>query len=140
MPNVAETTSNSTYLPFTRKLVPRLAAGTVVSSSPPRTVPPGSTIEKPPPSHPSEDAAFSGVSSAVNAGATNAPEIASATGTVARIRFDNENTEAIRRIINPPFSFFAIGFSRLVKTLSKRCWYDLHCHLCDRLDYRHLSG
>src|SRR5438132_7414887 len=51
-PKLAESTVNTTYFPFTRNLLPTVPAGTVVFWSPERP-----STEKPPPSHPADEAA-----------------------------------------------------------------------------------
>src|SRR3954452_4823686 len=66
MSNVDATTWNSLYLPFTKKLGPRLDAGTVVVTLPARVVPPDKTIENPPPSQPAAVAACNGTKSGVD--------------------------------------------------------------------------
>src|SRR6185503_15071521 len=55
-------------LPLTENLVPTLDAGTVVSTAP-ESVVPASTTENPPPSQPSDDAAWSGRLSGVSGNA-----------------------------------------------------------------------
>src|SRR5258706_4832525 len=67
-PKVAESTVNTTYLPFTRNLLPTVPAGTVVFWLP--AIP---STENPPPSHPADEAANAARGVEKNDNAPHAP-------------------------------------------------------------------
>src|SRR6266849_5472163 len=67
-PKLAESTVNTTYFPFTRKLLPTVPAGTVVFWLPERP-----STENPPPSHPADEAAKATCGVKKNDNAAHAP-------------------------------------------------------------------